>query len=131
VRVENWGRTAARIAAANLPPSVQMLGGTVVVPAAYDGRPGIGALPLRVLPAKLAPGAHSLPLTFHVECGGAAAAVEEPRQGHRAPQQLRIDLPVDVAAPKPKRSIAPAAVAAVLAVFLLTVVIVLYLRVLS
>ncbi|HEX7681811.1 MAG TPA: hypothetical protein VF713_27070, partial [Thermoanaerobaculia bacterium] len=66
VRLENWGRTPARVAVI-VPPAVQVIGGVAAVPAAAGGRPGVGSLRLRVVPSQLSPGTHLLPLTLNVE----------------------------------------------------------------
>ena len=116
VRLENWGRAPARVTALDVPPPAQVLGPAATVPAARNGRPGLGTVSLRVLPARLSPGANAVPLTFDVEGGS----------------PLRIVLPVHVAAVtrRSKRAVMAAA-AALFALLALTVVIVLYLRVLS
>jgi len=118
VRLENWGRAPARISAESLPSSVQMAGRVVSVPAAHGGCPGAATLPLRLFPARLSSGAQSVPLTLDVD-GGAPLQIELPVQV--APAALR----------KPRRAVVPAAVAALFALLALTIVIVLYLRVLS
>jgi len=118
VRLENWGRAPARLSAASVPPPVQVAARAVSVPAANGGRPGIGALPLRVFPARLAAGAQSVPLTLDV-AGAAPLQIALPVQ--LAPAALR----------KSRRGVVPAAVAALFALLALTIVIVLTLRVLS
>jgi len=116
VRLENWGRAPARIAATIVPPALQVIGGAVAVPAATGGRPGTGSLRLRVFPSQLSPGAHLLPLTLNVE--GA--------------MPLQIAVPVQVApgaARAPKRGVALATMAALFALLAFALLIVLYLRV--
>ncbi len=117
LHVENWGRASARISPATVPPSMQVIGIDMTVPASQSDRPGVAAVPMRVFPAQLSPGSHSVLLTFNVE-GGAP---------------LRVEVPVLVTASTRTRKnpVVPAAVAALLALLTFTALIVLYLRVLS
>jgi hypothetical protein len=114
VRVENWGRTPALITAVNVPSSLQVLGSTTTVPAASGGRPGVGSVPLRVMPAQLSPGARSVAITFSVEGG----------------TPLHIQLPLHVAVTQARKGVlAPAAMAALFALLAFAFLFVLYLRV--
>lgn len=116
VRLENWGRSPARIAATIVPPALQVLGGRAAVPAAAGGRPGVGSLRLRVLPSHLSPGTHLMPLTLSVE--GAA------------PLQMAVPVQVAPGATRArKRGLALAAMAALFALLAFALLIVLYLRV--
>jgi len=116
VRLENWGRAAARITAIDLPPSVRMLE-RVSVPAASAGRPGVASISLRIIPARLAPGAHSLPLTFAVEGG--------------APLHAAVPVQVMPSARGRKGVPAPAAMVALFALLAFTLLVVLYVRMIS
>jgi hypothetical protein len=116
VRLENWGRSPARVAATIVPRGLQVIGGAVAVPAAAGDRPGSGALRLRVVPSHLSPGTHLLPLTLIVE-GAAPLAIAVPVQVAPGPAGAR------------KRGVALAVIAALFAVLAFAMLIVLYLRV--
>jgi hypothetical protein len=117
IRLENWGRQAARITSVEAPPSVRVPD-CVSVPAASGGRAGVASVPLRVIPTRLAPGVHSLLLTFAVEDGPPVHAA----------------VPVEVmpaAARAPKGALAPAAMAALFTLLALTLLVVVYVQVVS
>lgn len=119
VQLENWGHRPARIAPSSVPPAIRILG-PVTIPAARRSSPGFVLISMRVVPAQLPAGRHLLPITLDVEGG----------------VPLQITLPVQVAATarrtsSTRRAVAPAAVAALIALLAFTAVLVLYLRTLS
>jgi hypothetical protein len=86
-RLENWGRSPARAVRKMTPRGVDVPA-LVVVPAARDGRPGSATLPIRVIPAQLAPGTHILPLAVRIEDGD-PAEVELPVRVEVSPADPR------------------------------------------
>ncbi|PYQ27542.1 MAG: hypothetical protein DMF56_19365 [Acidobacteria bacterium] len=75
-RLENWSRSPARVHAHVVPAALRVLEWPVV-PAARDGQPGAAMLPIRILPAQLAPGAHALSVSIRV-LDGEPAVVDVP-----------------------------------------------------
>lgn len=67
-RLENWGRSPARMARKALSKSIR-LPALPVVPAAVDGNPGTVTLPIRIVPAQLPAGRHRLSLLLSVDGG--------------------------------------------------------------
>jgi len=116
IRLENWGRTAARVVAVDVPPAVRVLD-RVSVPAAAGGLPGVASVSLRVIPARLAPGMHDLLVTLAVEGG--------------APLHATVPVQVLPTARARKGVLTPAAMTALFALLTLTLLVVLYVRMVS
>lgn len=117
VRIENWGRSAARIACKANTPSLTA-GPIPPVPALQDGQPGTAVLPVRIAASQLAAGTHQLGLELHIEDGNPSAC--------RVPIQVVIR-----ASAKRRRELRPETIAALLALLLLTVVLLVAARGLS
>jgi hypothetical protein len=103
-QLENWGRAVARTSKEVVP---RALGIRIcpTIPAAHDQQPGRVPLTMRVAPAHLAPGAHTLSLSLRIEGGDPA----------------RIDVPVYIdVTPRRKPVLRPETIAALFALLLLT-----------
>ncbi|HEY0373095.1 MAG TPA: hypothetical protein VGD79_13910 [Thermoanaerobaculia bacterium] len=109
IRLENWGRSPARVTCGNHPAAL-MVAVITDVPAARDGVPGTAVLPIRVHSSQLWPGAHVLTLDLQIAGGD--------------PLQCSVALHVTVAAAaaRQRREIRPEMIAALIALLLLTAV---------
>lgn len=107
VRIENWGRSAARVTCS--PTASSLTAGTIApVPALRDGQPGTAALPIRIATSQLSAGSHQLAVELHVE--------------HGDPSICRVPIRIEVRSAGKRREIRPEMIAALLALLLLTVV---------
>lgn len=108
VRLENWGRSPARVTCQSRTPAIAAA--PTVVPSARDGEPGTAVLPVQILPAQLPAGVHALAVELHVDGG--------------EPADVRVVLHVTVAAAasRQRRQIRPEMIAALFALLLLTAV---------
>lgn len=103
-QLENWGRAPARMSKEVVPAALS-LPECPVVPAAHDGRPGAGTLPIRIAPRTLIPGAQTLTLSLRIDGGDPAG----------------IDVPVELDVDAPRRSVLrPELIAALFALLFLT-----------
>ncbi|MEO8382701.1 MAG: hypothetical protein ABI779_23790 [Acidobacteriota bacterium] len=75
-RLENWGRSPARLSKETIPRFLAVTH-CPEVPAAHEGQPGSAALSVRIVPANLALGPHTLRLSLRIE-GGDPATVDVP-----------------------------------------------------
>lgn len=117
-RLENWSRSPARIRAHVVPFALRVLD-LPVVPAARDGQPGAAMLPVRILPAKLVPGAHALSLALRVHDGD--------------PAVVDVPVPIEVTPAPPRRTGVGRAemIAALLTLLLVTLLFIVLVRGLS
>jgi hypothetical protein len=100
-QLENWGRTPARTSKETVPPALSIRDCPTVP--AHDGKPGTTTLPIRIAPATLGPGAHTLTLSLWINGGDPA----------------RIDVPVQVDVDPPRRGLLRAETIAALFALLL------------
>ncbi|MGZ5444193.1 MAG: hypothetical protein ACXW31_10110 [Thermoanaerobaculia bacterium] len=106
IRLENQGRSPARVTSGNRTPSM-VTAATTVVPGARDGQPGTAVLPIRIQSSQLSPGPQVVPIDLHVDGGD--------------PSEVRVLVHVTVAS-RQRRELRPEMIAALLALLLLTAV---------
>jgi hypothetical protein len=108
-RLENWGRSPARISA-NVTTQCATVPALIRIPAARDGRPGTADLPIRVTASRLAPGTQTLIVALQIEDGD--------------PAQCGVPVQVIVAARRSRQRpfIRPETIAAFLALVILAIV---------
>lgn len=111
-RLENWGRSPARLSAHTVPRALKVDAPTV--PAARGGNPGLMTMPIRVATSELAPGAHMLPIRLRV-AGGEPHEIDIPVQIEVAPAVARTTSPPTTR---------PEMIAALVALLLLTLLLV-------
>ncbi len=117
-RLENWGRSPARVTC-KTGTSAVIATQIAPIPPARDGQPGTAVLPIRIVSSDLLPGAHTLVVDLHVQDGD--------------PAHCSIPLRVSItpAIPRRRREIRPEMIAALVALLLLTAVLFIALRGLS
>lgn len=95
-RLENWGRSQAVTSKYAIPRFLSVREWPVV-PGAQNGQPGSAILPIRVAPARLTPGAHTLSLSVQVE-GGDPPTVDVPVEIDVMPRRNPVLRPETIAA---------------------------------
>jgi hypothetical protein len=108
MRLENWGRVAARVASRSALPQSLEVPARSVVPPARQGAPGTTVLSVRIVAAQLAPGTHVVDVTLLVDDG--------------EPPTLTVPLHIEVMAARSRRAIAPRPAIALFVALLLALV---------
>lgn len=108
-RLENWGRSPARVAGQMTTPCATVPA-LIRIAAARDGKPGTADLPIRIAASRLAPGTHTLIVALQIEDGD--------------PSRCAVPVQVVVAA-KPSRRrqpVRPETIAAFVALVILAII---------
>jgi hypothetical protein len=87
-RLENRGRTAARVVSRSELPDSLEVAESYVVPPVHDGDPGTALLPIRIVAAQLAPGHHSIQVILRI-AGGDPDVIAIPVHVEVTPARIR------------------------------------------